>query len=67
MTEWMDDQMDGQMDDETYGWNDASQCPLLYVIIVGVVNKVTQDLNEMRKIFFLHKLSRAFEHSMLLG
>jgi hypothetical protein len=35
-------------------------------IIVGVVNKFTQDLNETRKIFFLHKLSRAFEHSMLM-
>jgi len=24
--------MDGQMDDDTDGWNDASQRPLLYVI-----------------------------------
>jgi hypothetical protein len=36
-------------------------------IIVGVVNKFTPDLNETRKICFLHKLSRAFEHSMLMG
>jgi len=33
MTRWMDDRTDGQMDDETDGWNDASGRPLLYVMI----------------------------------
>jgi len=28
----MDDWMDGRMNDETDGWNDASWRPLLYVI-----------------------------------
>ncbi len=33
MTRQMDDWTNGRMDDETDGWNDASQRPLLYVII----------------------------------
>jgi len=32
MMEHMNDQTDGRMDDGTDGRNDASQCPLLYVI-----------------------------------
>ncbi len=32
MMERMNDQTDGRMDDGTDGRNDASQCPLLYVI-----------------------------------
>jgi hypothetical protein len=30
----MDDRTNGWMDDGTDGWNDASRCPLLYVIII---------------------------------
>jgi len=33
MTRQMNDRTNGQMDDETYGWNDVSWRPLLYVII----------------------------------
>jgi hypothetical protein len=38
MTGWMDDQIDGRMDDETNGWNDASRRPLLYVIAHGHIH-----------------------------
>jgi len=38
MDDWidgrMDDWTDGRMDDGTDGWNDASRCPLLYVMLV---------------------------------
>jgi len=40
----MDDRTDGQMNDETDGWNDASRRPLLYVmwdLILQILNNST--------------------------
>ncbi len=52
--------MDGQMDDRTYGWNDASRRPLLYVMLGDALAIVYQKKKKEKKKGAFYLLQFAF-------